>query len=79
MLFRSDGAYDITVDSAADDLDSAECAARSHTGQGEPNLDARRLLTAVHALRQIDRSIVTEAINLGARDSLKVPSPTVTG
>jgi hypothetical protein len=37
------------------------------------------LLTAVHALRQIDRSIVTEAINLGARDSLKVPSPAATG
>lgn len=74
-----DGAYDVTVDSAADDLDSAECAARNHTGQGEPNLDTRRLLTAVHALRQIERSIVTEAINLGARDSLKVPSPTVTG
>ena len=70
-----DGGYDSTVDSAADDLDSAECAARSHTGQGEPNVDTRRLLTAVHALRQIDRSIVTEAINLGARDSLKVPSP----
>jgi hypothetical protein len=74
-----DGGYDSTVDSAADDLDSAECAARSHTGQGEPTVDTRRLLTAVHALRQIDRSIVTEAINLGARDSLKVPSPAVTG
>jgi Fusaric acid resistance protein-like len=74
-----DGAYDVTVDSAADDLDSAECAARIHTGQGEPHLDTRRLLTAVHALRQIDRSIVTEAINLGARDSLKVRSPTVSG
>jgi uncharacterized membrane protein YgaE (UPF0421/DUF939 family) len=70
-----DGAYDITVDSAADDLDSAECAARNHTGQGEPNLDTRRLLTAVHALRQIERSIVTAAINLGARDGLNVPTP----
>ena len=74
-----DGAYDVTVESAADDLDSAECAARNRTGQGEPDLDTRRLLTAVHALRQIERSIVTQAINLGARDSLKVPSPTVTG
>jgi hypothetical protein len=74
-----DGAYDVTVESAADDLDSAECAARNRTGQGEPDLDTRRLLTAVHALRQIERSIVTQAINLGARDSLKAPSPTVTG
>ncbi|HEY0226985.1 MAG TPA: FUSC family protein [Mycobacterium sp.] len=73
-----DGADDVTVDSATDDLDSAECRARNH-GEGEPQLDIRRFLTAVHALRQIERSIVTEAINLGARDGLKAPSPTATG
>jgi uncharacterized membrane protein YgaE (UPF0421/DUF939 family) len=74
-----DGTDDVAVASASDDLDSAECAARNHAGEGEPNLDTRRLLTAVHALRQIERSIVTEAINLGARDGLKVPSPAATG
>lgn len=70
-----DGAPETTVDSATDDLDAAECRARQHNGDGEPSPDIRRFLTAVHALRQIERSIVTAAINLGARDSLKTPAP----
>jgi hypothetical protein len=70
-----DGDCTITVDSATDDLDTAECMARHQNGEAEPHPDTRRFLTAVHALRQIERSIVTAAINLGARDSLKVPSP----
>lgn len=74
LIALVDGADDVTVDSTTDDLDSAECRARNH-GEGEPQLDIRRFLTAVHALRQIERSIVTEAINLGARDGLKAPSP----
>jgi uncharacterized membrane protein YccC len=61
-----DGAEGVTVNSATDDLDAAETAARHHDGEGEPG--ARRFLTAVHALRQIDRAIVTGATNLGARD-----------
>jgi Fusaric acid resistance protein-like len=72
-----DDACDVTVDSATDDLDSAECLARQQNGDGEPHPDTRRFLTAVHALRQIERSIVTAAINLGARDSEKVSSPAV--
>jgi uncharacterized membrane protein YccC len=79
LIAMVDGAGALTVDSATDDLDSAECRARHHDDEGELRLDTRRFLTAVHALRQIERSIVTGAINLGARDSLKVPSPTVTG
>jgi uncharacterized membrane protein YccC len=71
-----DGAHDATVTSATDDLDTAECRARNHGGEGEPNADTRPLLTAVHALRQIERSIVTAAINLGAHDGLKVRTPT---
>jgi hypothetical protein len=78
LLAMVDGAGQLTVDSATDDLDSAECRARHHDDDGEL-LDTRRFLTAVHALRQIERSIVTAAINLGASDSLKVPSPTATG
>jgi Fusaric acid resistance protein-like len=78
LIAMVDGAGQLTVDSATDDLDSAECRARHHDDDGEL-LDTRRFLTAVHALRQIERSIVTAAINLGARDSLKVPSQTVTG
>jgi uncharacterized membrane protein YccC len=70
-----DGACEMTVDSATDDLDSAECLARHQNGDGESRTDTRRFLTAVHALRQIERSIITAAINLGARDTLKVPSP----
>lgn len=71
-----DGAGNASVASAADDLDTAECRARNHGGEGEPNPDTRPLLTAVHALRQIERSIVTAAVNLGARDGLKAPTPT---
>ena len=48
--------------------------ARQHDSEGELHPDTRRFLTAVHALRQIERSIVTAAINLGARDSVKVRS-----
>ncbi|OBK45644.1 FUSC family protein [Mycobacterium sp. 1081908.1] len=64
-----DGAEGVTVNSATDDLDAAETAARQHDGEGELGADARRFLTAVHALRQIDRAIITGATNLGARDA----------
>ncbi|WP_068177512.1 FUSC family protein [Mycobacterium sp. UM_CSW] len=63
-----DGAEGVTVNSATDDLDAAETAARHQDGDGELGADARRFLTAVHALRQIDRAIITGATNLGARE-----------
>ena len=69
-----DGAHEMTVNSATDDLDSAECVARPQDGE-EPAPDTRRFLTAVHALRQIDRAVVTAAINVGARDGVKAPNP----
>jgi uncharacterized membrane protein YgaE (UPF0421/DUF939 family) len=68
-----DGAEGVSVNSATDDLDAAETAARHR--DGELGADARRFLTAVHALRQIERAIITGATNLGARDGLMVPSP----
>jgi uncharacterized membrane protein YccC len=71
-----DGADVVTVNSATDALDAAESLARHQDGEAEPSPDTRRFLTAVHALRQIERAVVTGAINLGARDSVKVPSPT---
>jgi uncharacterized membrane protein YccC len=71
-----DGADGVTVNSATDALDAAESLARHQDGEAEPSPDTRRFLTAVHALRQIERAVVTGAINLGARDSVKVPSPT---
>jgi hypothetical protein len=37
--------------------------------------DNRRCLTAVHALRQIERAIVTAATIVGARDTVKVHNP----
>jgi uncharacterized membrane protein YccC len=76
LLAIVDGASEMTVNSATDDLDSAECLARHQDG-AELELDTRRFLTAIHALRQIDRAVITAAINVGARDSVKVPSQIV--
>lgn len=70
-----DGADGVTVNSATDELDAAETAARQRDGDGEPRPDTRRFLTAVHALRQIERAIITAAAILGVRDSLAVASP----
>lgn len=68
-----------TIVSAADDLDAAESLVRQHDGgagsPGQPGPDTRRFLTAVHALRQIERAIVTAATNLGGRETVKAPSP----
>lgn len=59
-----------TMVSAADDLDAAETVARQRDGEaGRPGPETRRLLTAVHALRQIERAIVTAATNLGGRET----------
>ena len=67
-----------TMVSAADDLDAAETLARQRDGQagspGPPRPDTRRFLTAVHALRQIERAVVTAATNLGGRETSKAPS-----
>ncbi len=69
-----------TIISAADDLDTAETLARLRDGEagspGRPRPDTRRFLTAVHALRQIERAIVTAATNLGGRETARAPSRT---
>jgi uncharacterized membrane protein YccC len=70
-----DGAVGVTIDSATDELDAAETAARHQDGQGELRPDTRRFLTAVHALRQIERAVSTAATTLGVHDSHKLPSP----
>jgi uncharacterized membrane protein YccC len=77
LLAIIDGADPVTVDSTTDELDAAETLARHHDDEGEPPPDTQRFLTAVHALRQIERAVVTAATNLGARDGLKVPSAIV--
>lgn len=69
-----DGGHAPTIDSAADELDTAETLARQQDGEAQPGPDTRRFLTAVHALRQIERAVVTAATNLGGRENVKVPS-----
>jgi uncharacterized membrane protein YccC len=61
-----------TVVAAADLLDAADSLARQGDDDARPRSATRRLLTALHALRQMDRAIVTEAIDLGAVDGGKI-------
>jgi uncharacterized membrane protein YccC len=70
-----EGAHTPTIVSVTDDLDRAESLARRHDGGGEPRPATRRFLTAVHALRQIERAVITTATNLGARDRQVVFDP----
>jgi hypothetical protein len=70
-----DGADGVRISCATDELDAAETLARHDDGEGEPRPDTPRFLTAVHALRQIERAVVTAATNLGARDGLQAPTP----
>ena len=69
-----DGAVGVHINSTTDELDAAETVARHQHGGAEPSPDTRRFLTAVHALRQIERAVVTGATNLGARDGVNVPT-----
>ncbi|BBY39133.1 FUSC family protein [Mycobacterium mantenii] len=72
-----EGGHPPTLVSAADELDAAETVARQQDGNGPggtgPN--TRRFLTAVHALRQIERAVITAATNLGGRESVKTAIP----
>ena len=61
------GHHDATVMPATDFLDAAETLARAHHEESERSTRAR-LLAIVHALRQIDRAVVSAAIDLGAED-----------
>lgn len=72
-----EGGHAPTLVSAADELDAAETVARQQDGDGRDAMspDTRRFLTAVHALRQIERAIITAATNLGGRESVKTASP----
>ncbi len=66
--------HPVTVVAATDLLDAAEGLAWQADGDPTPGSPARRLLTALHALRQMDRAVVTEAIDLGAADGARMPS-----
>jgi hypothetical protein len=66
--------HQATVVAAADLLDAADSLARHADDNPQPGSHTRRMLTALHALRQLDRAIVTEAIDLGAVDGGKIRS-----
>lgn len=76
LIALVDGATAVTVDSTTDALDAAEALARHQDGEDGPHPDTRRFLTAVHALRQIERAIITAATNLGAHDTPKLSGST---
>ncbi len=59
------GKHHATVMPATDFLDAAETFAREHDADHSVN---QRLLAIVHSLRQIDRAVVSAAIDLGAED-----------
>ncbi|HWF69675.1 MAG TPA: FUSC family protein [Mycobacterium sp.] len=61
------GHPDATVMPATDFLDAAEAFAREHHEPTERSTRAR-LLAIVHSLRQIDRAVVSAAVDLGAED-----------
>ncbi|MEE6175442.1 FUSC family protein [Mycobacterium sp. 050134] len=69
-----DGAHEPPIVSVTDELDRAESLAHRQDGQPAPGPETRRFVNAVHALRQIDRAVVTTATNLGARDRPQVSS-----
>jgi uncharacterized membrane protein YccC len=54
-----------TVFPSTDYIDAAETLARQHVDQ-PPASDHRRLMNALHALRQLDRVIINAATDLGA-------------
>lgn len=72
-----EGGHAPTLVSATDDLDAAETVARQQDGdrRGDSAPDTQRFLTAVHALRQIERAVITAATNLGGRERVRTASP----
>ena len=72
-----EGGHAPTLVSATDELDAAETVARQQDGNGSGDTvpATRRFLTAVHALRQIERAVITAATNLGGRESVSTASP----
>jgi uncharacterized membrane protein YccC len=69
-----DGGRTGTVEPATDFLDTAETFARDHHADHSAR---QRLLAVVHALRQIDRAVVSAAIDLGADDVVAAALRTV--
>ena len=62
-----------TVFPSTDYIDAAETLARQHVDQPLAP-DRRRLMNALHALRQIDRVVIDAATDLGADNAALLPS-----
>ena len=58
-----------TVFPSTDYIDGAETLARRHVDQ-PPAPDHRRLMNALHALRQLDRVVINAATDLGAENGV---------
>ncbi len=67
------GNHNATVMPATDFLDAAEAFAREHR-DGDEHSSRARLLAIVHSLRQIDRAVVSAAVDLGAEDVVAEPA-----
>ncbi|MDD4867273.1 MAG: FUSC family protein, partial [Mycobacterium sp.] len=76
LVAAIDGAHAPIIASPTDELDAAETLARRRDAESPPRPDTRRILRAVHALRQIDRAVATAAADLGARDGATLSSLT---
>jgi uncharacterized membrane protein YccC len=74
LVAALDGAHAVCVIPATDFLDTAETLTRQQDDGSEPRPNTRRLLTAVHSLRRIERAVVTAATHLGADAGLKLAS-----
>lgn len=75
LIALIDGAHAQAVEPATDALDAAEAAARQREALPGGALDNGRFLTAVHALHQIERAVVTASTHLGGHENLREPSP----
>lgn len=77
LIAALEGAHEVTIVAASDYLDTAEELTRQqdHPADGAKLEDnTRRLLSALHSLRRIERAVVTAATHLGADAGLKLPS-----
>ncbi|MCV7198459.1 hypothetical protein BST12_09840 [Mycobacterium angelicum] len=77
LVAALEGAREVTIVGASDSLDTAEALTRQQddpSGRAELEDNARRLLSALHSLRRIERAVVTAATHLGADAGLKLPS-----
>ncbi|MCV7074983.1 FUSC family protein [Mycobacterium szulgai] len=77
LVSALEGAHEVTIVGASDFLDTAETLTRQQddpSGRAELEDNARRLLSALHSLRRIERAVVTAATHLGADAGLKLPS-----